>query len=158
MTPVKSVWVVVAAVALGFGIGGLSGALWIQRAMFTESADRDAWETIERVEVLSRLRLGQYTAAIDVLERSLADQVVFIASVHPPSASARDRASFRALLAAKAYTDVFPLTPDGGGNGGDLDTVLEKVPILQDSSRYTDGVNQLMQRYPRVPLAPALGT
>ena len=146
--------VVLTAGVMGFGAGAMAGAFFVQRAMFSGAADQDAWDTLERVEVLSRLRLGQTANAIDLLEDPLGDQVLFVASTNPPETSPRDTASFRALLAAKVYLNIFPLT---GANAKTVDKALEHVPLLQDRERYTDGVNQLVLRFQPVPLAPAIG-
>lgn len=143
------------AVASGFGAGALSGALAMQHAMFSSTAERDAWETLERVEVLSRLRLGQTATALDLLESSLSEQVLFISAHIPPAAGTNDAVGYRALLAAKAYINVFPLS-DSESKG--VDEALREIPLEKNDDRYTDGVNQLMLRFrPKSP-DTAVGT
>lgn len=146
---------VIVAVATGFGTGAIAGALLMQRAMFDATADRDAWDTLERIEVLSRLRLEQTAAAIDLLETPLGDRILFVAAAHPPESAPREEVSFRALLAAKAYLNIFPLADS---TGTAVDSALDKVPLLQDSERYPAGVGQMMLRFRPAPLAPNFGT
>jgi hypothetical protein len=145
---------VVIALAIGFGAGALTGAFSIQRALFSAVSDQDAWDTIERVEVLSRLRLGETERAISILEMPLADQVLFIHDTQPAGEMAREGSQFRALLAAKAYLNLFPTTEP---NAEAVDDALRKVPILLDKDHYTDGLNKLIERFQPVPLAPSVG-
>lgn len=155
MKPKTVFGVATAALVAGLGAGALAGALVMQRAMFTTAADRDAWDTLERVEILSRMRLGQNEAAIDLLENGLGEQVVFLSTAHPPKSRGREDLSYRALLAAKAYFNVFPLSDS---EGPAVDDVLRKVPLLQDKERYTDGVRQLLERFQPKPEVPPIGT
>jgi hypothetical protein len=143
------------ALAVGFGAGGVVGAYSIQRAMYTDASDLDAADTIERVEVLSRLRLGETQLAITILEDPLPRTVLFLTSTEAKAARTRDDGPYRALLAAKAYWSVFPATQV---EGEAVDEALKDVPLLQDKVRYTDGLNKLVERYQSVPLAPSTGT
>jgi hypothetical protein len=147
-------WSVVSAFILGGILGGLGGvgvaSYQYFRHVFGDVAKRDSSILMERVEVLSRLRLAESEEAIRLLEVPLDIQILSVASAASPSGINLDSLApqglqLKALQIAKAYRTIYP---SASNTEPPVKDVLQRIPAMQrvDKNNCNSGICRLIER------------